>query len=229
MSLQLKKGVTSVPRETADGTFMPARGNRDGALFTADWVMGLALEGRVFCANAGTYTTPISMSEGSAIDNTEIDFLVEVPNGTTVIPISIDIYFEVFGSNGALEIMASLGTGGTFAYTGGSAVTPTNMRADAPHKSGCTIYTGMNNAVCTYHTVNVSEFWRDGAQKAVTKTTATNSISNWDRVVYSWSLKDKLAPPVAVGACDISIFMSGQAPTAFVTFIYAELPTNQLL
>ena len=59
---------------TADDIYQKTQGTRDGAIWTADWVLARCAEGRVFVANAGTVTTPVTFGAGD-IDADGIDDL----------------------------------------------------------------------------------------------------------------------------------------------------------
>src|SRR3990167_505658 len=104
-------GVTTVTRVSKDDAFIGLRTQRDGALFTSEWIHGLSEEGRVFVGNGGSVTTPITFGAGT-IDTTEPDFDLSVPAGTLVIPLQIRAYLEAYGTDAQFECMASVGTGG---------------------------------------------------------------------------------------------------------------------
>ena len=223
---ELLRGVvqaSTVNRANGDGALIAPRAWPDGSLVFADFVMASVLEGRAFIANVGTVTTPITFGGGATITTTAPDFDLSVPVNTLVIPLEIVVYAEAFGTNAQFECMAAMGTGGAVAAA--TAVTPANLRADAPNATTCTARRTSSGA--TYQTGNVSEFWRDGQQFAITKTTAsaTASVSDPNRFVWKWS--DASAPPMLFSTSAISrlnVFVAGQAPTGFITVKWLELP-----
>src|SRR3990167_5712869 len=197
-------------RGTSDDSMGIARATRDGSLFSADWLLGLAMEGRIFNATGGSATTPITFGAG-AIDTTEPDLYVIVPDGTAIIPLEIRVYMEAFGTSAQFECMAACGTGGsTSAPTGGTLVTSTNRRTDAPNTSNCTIYSNVDASGATYMTTNVSEFWRDGQQFAITKTAGSATAAALDPFLFVWKYSDSMAPPVLMGASQLAIFAASQ-------------------
>lgn len=209
-----------------DGKYLKAQGTRDGALFTAEWVQAKAQEGRVFCANSSKVSTVTTFGAGS-ITTTEYDLMVSVPAGTTIIPLSIRLKIEAYGSTAIFECMASCGTGG--ALVGGTDDTDivvTNLRTDEPFKSLCSIGAAANSAG-TYMTTNISEFWREGLMQSFTQQSATIS-SVYPPQIFKWSAIDSGVFPVLVGAAQLAIYASAQAGTGFITLIYAEVPSTDL-
>lgn len=227
--LMATRGVSTVVRGTYDDGIHSVRSTRDGAVFSAEWFEGLAQEGRVYVANVGTVTTPITFGAG-VIDTTEPDMYVIVPLNTTIIPLELRIYMEAYGTNAQFECMASCGTGGsTTAPTGGTAVTPANARTDNPRASACTVYGNVDASGATYMTTNVAEFFRAGQQFAITKTTASATAAVDDPNLFIWRRKDMYAGPVVVGAAQLAVFAASQAGTGFITLVYAEVPSSSIV
>jgi len=214
--------VSSVTRVSSDGPYRALRVTRDGAAVTQDWLLSAAVEGRVFVANAGTVTTPITWAAGTIVTTTP-DFDLSVPAGTLVIPVEIRVYMEAFGSSAQFETMAAAGTGG--AQAGLTSITPKNLRADAPNASVCTA--GSDGTGATYMTGNVSEFWRDGQQFAMTKTAASATVAASDPNLFIWRYSDSGVAPVlysSSAASRLNVFAAGQAGTGFITVTWVELP-----
>lgn len=226
--IRYQAGTSTAIRATADRTVMDARGTRDGAFYTADWLRAMMLEGRVFVANAGTATAELTFGAG-AIDTTEPDFFMSVPLGTTVIPIEIRIYMEAFGTSAQFECMAACGTGGAEG-TDTNLVAGTdlcNLRSDAPYNSGVTC--GHSSAAdATYMTANVCEFWRNGQQYAVTKSGGSATASASDPNLFIWRLKDSDVAPVLIGASQMMVFGASQAGTGFITVTFVEIPSTSV-
>lgn len=218
-------GVSAVTRPDADDAFHYLRTQRDGALFTSDWVMGLAMEGRVYVANAGTLSAPITFSASNTIIGTENDLDVSVPAGTLVIPLEIRLNMESFGSTLQFQAMAMVGTGG--AADSGTTLTPTNLRTDAPNASVSTIVAA-GGASATAQTTNLSEFWRVGTQFAADKTSASATTDQQDdNELHIWRHTDNAAPPIMYSssvASRLSVHVASESGTGFIVFTYAELP-----
>ncbi len=213
---------------TADDMYSKAQGTRDGAIFTADWILARCAEGRVFSAMAGSGSTVATFGAGS-MDTTEPDLFVSVPSGTTIVPLEINIQMEAYGSALAFETMAACGTGGVVpAAANYTAVTPKNLRSDVPFTSNCTVCKE-GSAAFTYMTTNVVEFWRDGLQKAITAATATVGNPMLQPFKFSWNYRTAGFVPVVVGAAQLAIYASAQAGTGYIEFIYCEVPSTRIV
>jgi len=188
--------------------------------------MSQAIRGRLMCAAAGSLTTPITWTATAANDQTKAAVMVDVPSGTTIFPLSIDLHMEAYGTNAIFECAASVGSGGVSA--GGTAVTVTNMRTDDPYNSNCTVTSDLTGA--TALTTNDSEFWRSGVQVAITVATAVNNIANnaENFYKYSWNYKDGLWCPIVVGAGQLVVTQGSQAGTGFCKIIWIEVPTTEV-
>ena len=224
--LKLKARQTSSVSAESEGNDIYARGLRDGALLTADWILAQTIRGRLMCASAGSLTTAITWTATAACDQTKAAVMVDVPSGTTIFPLQITLQMEAYGTNALFECAASTGSGGVSA--GGTAVTITNMRSDDPYNSNCTVTSDLTGA--TALTTNDAEFWRSGLQAAITIATAVNNIANTDQGFYKfhWSYKDNLWCPIVVGAGQLVVTQGSQAGTGFCKIVWIEVPTTEI-
>ncbi|KKL15366.1 hypothetical protein LCGC14_2506340, partial [marine sediment metagenome] len=134
--LRIVREVSSVSRATDDDKWMNLRGTRDGSMITADWFLGMAMEGRCFGVNNALDTTPDTFN--AAYADAQQDLYITVPSGITIIPVFIQINMEDTGTQAEMDILAVAGS--SYDRTGvSSSTTPTifNMRMDAPHASLC--------------------------------------------------------------------------------------------
>lgn len=222
--LEAVTGVKTPSRSTEDGRYLKVQSTRDGAPFTARWVQAKAQEGRVFCANSSKVTTVTTFGAGS-ITTTEYDLMMNVPDGTIAVPLSIRIKMEAYGSTAIFECMASCGTGGSLSAADTDIVI-TNLRTDEPFKSNCSVGVAADSAG-TYMTTNISEFWRDGLMQSFTQESATiNSV--YPPQVFKWSALSSGVYPVLVGASQLTIFASAQAGNGFITLIWVEVPETDM-
>jgi hypothetical protein len=181
--------------------------NRRGELVGLDFITQASMDGRVFVANAGTLSSPATWTATAGIDITKPVLNIGVPSGTTIIPVEIVLLYETFGTIALMECMAAIGTGG---IVGGTAVTPTNLRSDAPNTSTCSVY--KLGTASTGPTVNLGEFWRDGRQKVITTGTIVAHFT-----------------PVCVGPAQLFICQGSQGGTGFCKFVYIEIPTPSVI
>ena len=220
--IEYSTGITPVVYST-DDAYSLVQGTRDGATYTADWILARCKEGRVFIGNLGTATGPATFGAG-AIDTTEFDYFISVPAGTTVIPLEISVTMEVWGTAALFEYMAVYGTGGV---TGaGSSITPLNMRRGAPITSNCTV-TGAAASGGT--AITGVEFWRGGYMMTNTPTTANNKTGAGQETSFKWSINDSGYSPIIVGAGQLGIFMSVEAGAGFITVVWVEVPSTRIV
>lgn len=201
-------------RVTGQGGNIGLQSTKDGALYTADFVLGAALEGRVFNAAVGTATTVATFLATWVESKPQLN--IDVPAGLAIIPTRISIYLET--SAGALvECFATTGTNAIGAGTS-TAVTPLSTRTDRPAGgSGCTV-NSLYSAAGTTQTGQV-EFWHDGYAFA---DTTLGPIK-----FFEWDWKDN--PQVIVGPGSLAIYISSNgntAPTGFIRANWIELPTT---
>jgi hypothetical protein len=149
---------------------------------------------------------------------------LDVPSGTTIFPLEISIYMEAFGSNAQFECEALTGTGAVSA--GGTAMTITNMRSDAPYSTNCTATSDITGG--TAPTANVNAFWRDGQQFAITKSAASATAAASDPNKFVWRYTDGLFCPIVVGAGQLLVTQGSQAGAGFGKIIFIEVPTTEI-
>lgn len=214
---RLVRAVSSVTRGTDDDQWMALRGTRDGSAFTADWLMALALEGRMFVVNLGTATTPIDLAK-TAYDADQPQLVVDVPVNTTIVPVYLEIYLEdSAGTN--TEAVWSVSTGAIGAGTS-TALTPASSKVDGDISTTCSVYsvyTGNGTAP-----VAGFEFARFGYPHADATTDPAKK--------FMWSLYQSSIVPVIVGTGALVLHADGTttAPAGFVTAAWVEFPSNQV-
>jgi len=224
--IRLVTGVQSRTQVAQDDRFLAVAGDRIGNMYTKRWLDALVSEGRVFCANAGTVTTPLTFGAGS-IDTTEPDLFVACDSNFVITPIEIRVKMEAYGTSAIFELMAATGTDGV-AGTDTDLVAGTNicnLRSDAPFTAQAQI--GHSSAAdATYMTTNVCEFWRDGLMKAVTTGTADDD-SPMPPQTFVWNIFEHGFSPLLVGSSQLMVFAAAQASQGFITFIFAEEPLSR--
>ncbi len=218
MSVSFITGASSVTRKGADGAIVTGRSTRDGALFTADWIDGLIMEGRVFGANVGTLTSAATFAAAMVAD--EADILIDIPDGTIGIPLSIEYTLQT-GTAGLSEVCA-VASSVLGAASSGDSLTIYSLRLDQPISSVATatgaITTGGNT---TPYSGNYLEFFRDGY--------ATDpSVTGTPSPTYRWSAKTSGFFPIIVDGGSITIFHGAAAATGFITVTWAELPESYI-
>lgn len=162
--LRIIAATTSKARVSSTNTTVGVTGTKDGAIYTADWITSLALEGKVFTASHGDQTTPINFNAVANYATTKPMFTIDVPAGRTIIPISIQVFFET--AVGTLtECWAVGGTGNVGAGTSTAITNAASLRVGSGEVTACTLY-GTHTAAGSAPG-NPREFWRDGHPVAV--------------------------------------------------------------
>lgn len=216
--------TSSVTRVSADQAYLGVQGTRDGAIFTADWFMARALEGRMFSANSGVDTTPAT--HAGVYDANGPDYHIHVPAGTLIVPCYIGVKYEAIGTESEMEVIALASSTGDSSVTG-TGLTIMNMRMDAPVASLCTATGAVAAAgVTDPNAGNFIEFWRAGHPLADTPATGENDRAEH---VYEWKSGEMGFAPVIPGAGSLSVYATGQAATGFITVVWVEVPSTSIV
>ena len=174
-------------------------------------------EGRVFVANRGTAGTPISFSK-TAYDADQPQLWIDVPSGTTIIPIVLSVHLELAAGT-ITEMIWSVSDVVLGAGTS-TAVTPANARTQVSGTqpaSACSVYrdaTGNTTAPA-----NGFEFARFG-DAFVQEADAENR--------FIWKASDEGWAPIiqGTGSLVLHVDAAGTAPSGFVTAVWWEMDTD---
>ena len=218
---KIKQVVTqaSVSR-LGEGTEQYLRMLRDGSIGVADFIAVLSLEGRVFTATAGEATSPATFGDGG-LDTDEFDLHVAVPASVVIIPLSLNIHFEAFGTASLVECVMQSGSGSvTGAAT--AAVTAISSNKNSGRTSACTIGEACADGG-TALTTNIKEIWRESNQLAITTASVGQIRSPYN---YRWNAMDNGVLDVVGPAEQVCIWAAANAGTGFISFKYIELPSS---
>jgi hypothetical protein len=133
---------------------------------------------------------------------------------------------EVIGTNALMEGMAITGTGSTCGA--GTAITPKNLRSDAPFTSNCTV-TAAATATSGV-AITGAEFFRFNVGKIATVATAGDSSGTLPRK-FTWNHKEAGYIPIVVGATGAAcgVYAGSQAGQGFITVVYVEVPSTRVV
>lgn len=212
----VRRGASGSVQRVGSDSYVGASAFADGALVTGDWIMALALEGRVFTASVGTITTPITFG---AYDAGQPEFALAVPSGTLVIPLSIQVHLEDSAGtdNEVLFITSTVtATAGT-----STAVTPVNHLNGSSVGTQCTAYSAFSGNGTDPTTGTVNEFWRWGNAFADANTQPAR--------VVGWNWRD-YAPVAINGVGSLVGYVSATTTQAagFLKVTWAELPSTSI-
>lgn len=217
------KPTTRSPGSSNITNYVPLKGYMDGTIFTQEWLARMALEGRMYTYHSGTGTAPNTFA--GAYVNTTPDLDLSVPAGVMCIPIACDVIFETSGTSLLCEVVGAVGVGGVIAPTSATAAVARNSRLDMGDNSGLTCVTDGTGA--TYMSSNVLEFFRDGTQMSISKSSASATVSSIDPSHFKWSAMQSGLWPIMYNTSSITrlnVFACSQAGTGFITLTVVVPP-----
>ncbi len=194
-----------------EGTAGKIRLNPRGELVVPDFFLQLALDGRVFNAsNAVQETDEAFVETGRGTNNVNPSLLLDVPTGTTVIPLEVIIDFGNTPGT-SKDMVFTINTDDTTRYSsGGAAITPINMRKDDPQTTACSVYSGSTQIVASANTDDDTIFCSMVEEEATPRTT------NAGLPLFFWTARQYI-PPVLIG------------PASFLVFVTADTTNDQEL
>lgn len=136
-SLQIATGSQS-ETPTYAGGMRNASGNRFGDLFTADWKYHLAQQGRIYYATDADANDAVT-GQTSFADTTPT-FTLEVPSGTTAIPLRISLGQVGTVAGGAVTVNIAISPTALARASAGTAEAIANARTDVTAAGNCILY-----------------------------------------------------------------------------------------
>lgn len=223
--VQVKGRQTSSVAVESEGALVYVRAMRDGSIINVPWIMAKAIEGKVHAAQTGIMTGEETFATG--ITAAKPDLWVGVPEGTTIIPVYIGINFEDTGTAEALDVFACASNIYNVATTG-TAITIANMRTDkALGGSQCkclAVSTGTDP-----ESGNYVEFWRPYAGLSKDNFACSKGWDNEKIGGSFWMIGDAVVPPVIVGEGSLNIYAGASAGKGFITTMWVEEPSANLI
>lgn len=201
-----------------DGNTPPQALLRMGIMPVASKWDLLALQGRMFTAKQTTIGTALagSAADAGGIVLTAPTFRFSVPVGTTVFPRRLNVSFAALAG---VDNEIALIYDDTATYTsGGTAVTPLNLRTDAPRATVVTnCYHAAGSAIVEAALTNVRAIYQSVLPLAFTPGDTVHHTINeeWDDFI-----------PI-VGPASVLLYLSAKttANTHYLSFVWAEVPT----
>ena len=168
------------------------------------------LDGRAFMVSNAARETALAVG-GTSFSDTAPAFILDVPSGTGVVPLEIDLRQGGTVAGGVITVLATLSDKVRRASSGTSH-TPQNMRFDEPQTSGCSFYTGATAATNDDDISLFSGLFAQDLDGAV-------GVSQ-----VHWSARDSYAPYL-VGPASLVVytFAGTTQPSWFFTFKWAEV------
>ena len=192
-------------------------GSPHGAGVSSSELDALVARGLVFTVHAGTASTPVTSA--GAFAATTPDLLVDVPDGTSIRPLFLSIHYETPGTTLLRESFASVSTA-LGVQTGGTGITPVNMRTRGGGSSNCT---ATSIATATAQSGSIIEFGRSGLELDEVVTTGVDFPNR----TTTWAAGADGPSPLVIGDGSIFVYGASQAGTLFITLVYAEFQGNE--
>lgn len=228
--LKAKGRQTSAVSVESENSDVYLRAMRDGSLINMPWVMAKVFEGKVFCAMTGVLSADVTFAPVVAGDMPDLTVLV--PGGTTIIPVYISVNFEDTGTPLVLDVLAIASKVYDNDVTSTTTLVIKNMRTDkAVGGSQCTALFKTTSGGTDLESAgyNYVEFWRPVsgfAEDAFANSTARiGAHTNHAK----WTIGDAVVPPIIVGTSTLGIYAGAQAGKGFITAIWVEVPTAELI
>lgn len=211
---------TSSVQRVSEGADIYLRMLRDGTIGVAEFTALLSLEGRVFTANAGITTSPITFGAGG-LNEDEYDLHIAVPSSVAIIPLELMVCFETFGTALLTEVSMQSGSGSTCGA--GTSVTPISSNVSAGITSSCTIVSAATATAGVELTSNKKEIFRENRQITITIATVAQVR---EKETYRWFAKDAGILDIVGPSQQLVVYAASQAGTGFITVKYAEVPVT---
>ena len=196
-----------------DGNTQVARMTPRGELITSDLMQQFVFDGRAYIVSNSARET--ALASGASFSDTAPFALLDVPAGTTAIPLQIYLHTKVDDKTQTLLVTLSDKTRYT---SGGTAHTPQNLRFDEPNGSACT-FVSMGSAITANS--NADDITLIGNHPQV-----EDYNSSTDNGTLEWTARRFIAPAL-VGPASLVIYSYGSDTMAmFFSIIWGELGTS---
>lgn len=214
--------VKSPARDTADSDFWKgARGDRTGAVFTAEYLWNLAYQGRIYVASDADENDTIT--GGTSFAATTPTLLLDVPAGTTAVPLGLNLRQVGTVAGGTISIALAVETTKIRYSSGGTS--ETNIiatRTDKPVKERCTLYSTSGSAITAAAAGTAVALYHDVLAEDVAPVSADAA-----RFTVDWAAD---SPWLLVGPAAFLVFTyaATTGPTWRWVVKWAELPSSDL-
>lgn len=221
---------TSVRQESyelnGEGATGRVRLNRRGELVVPDWMTQLVLDGRVFNASNAVQETDEPIAEtGRGSDNVNPSLLVDVPSGTTIIP--LEVIIDLGNTPGtSVDMNFTINTDDAVRYvSGGGAITPVNMRKDDPRTSTCIVKSASTQIVASANTDD-DTIWNTMVEEEATARTTVSGLP-----LVFWTARTYI-PPVLIGPASFLVYMMSASTNdqeMYWSIKWAEFDTTEVV
>jgi len=195
-----------------DGNTQVVRVTPRGELVTNDLMQQFVFDGRAYIVSNTAMET--ALASGATYSGTAPFALLDVPAGTTVIPLQMS--FDSVIDDKTQYLLVTLSD--KLRYTsGGTAHTPQNLRFDEPNGSACT-FVSMGSAITAV--ANADDITLLGRVLQV------NNYASSSHAFTEWTARRFIAPAL-VGPASLVVYCYGtDAMTMFFNIAWGEMGTS---
>jgi len=202
-----------------EGGVGKVRLNPRGEVIGIDQYQQWVLDGRVFVASNAARETAEAIGTATTWSDTDPALLLDVPNGTTAIPLEIIMNQGGTVAGGNITLLITLSDKIRYS-SGGVAITGQNMRFDEPRNSTCKFYTGSTNIVAAANTDDISLF----SQNLI------HDIDTLEGGNIQWTARKFIAPELVGPAALVIYAVAGTTqPSFFYSIKWAEFATTEVI
>jgi hypothetical protein len=190
-----------------------------------DWRMDAIRDGRGFLVTVGTFSSPVTGGgDGTTVTIDEPEALISVPDGTSIMPIRIDVQCQVpliAADSDEIEIIIGSDKDAAWDTTGTSTEeTAVNMRTTHTATSLCSCESAFTAAPTTAPALD----YELARAVKVANLYSTNDTSLWGELRC---LYEPLSPPIMDGPCMLLVYWGGTAATTgFAQIEWLEYPST---
>ena len=191
-----------------------------GDINNADWKQSYVLSGRAFMLQFGTEDAPVA-STGS-IDDLLAMATVDVPSGTTIIPLWGQGVVGTWTTGSLINYMIEVDNGKVRRASGGTSFTPLSLRTDSLRSSACTAYVaGGSDIVAAAKTSGGSlEVYRESIE-----VNSGDAADYWPKMEYN-----PVIAPVVIGPASVLVHFGAAADlTVYGNLMWAEFPSSHIV
>ena len=202
----------------SDGSVGEVRINKRGELVSPDWVTQLIFDGRVFMVSNIAMETARDIGSATYVE-TEPAIAMDVPTGTTVVPLEIMMYQGGAAASADVTVLMTVDdTGGRI--TSGNAATPRNYLINATEPVASLVTVKFHDESATALLTAAPN--EDNTFYAKMQAYA---LVGGDTQDIHWSAR-RFIPPIIEGPGSLVIYWYGTGnPEGFYHLVWAEIPT----
>lgn len=209
----------------SEGADVFLRMMRDGSLVASNWKQAAIFQGLGFMVNVGAFSTPITGGgNGTIIDQDQPEFVVSVPNGTSIMPIRIEVscLSPVLNlDSDEMEILIAVDQD-TTGVTGATDTDETiyNMNTLCGRASACTATSATSGGISTEPVLDLELMHKIKVGDVAGSSTA----QLWGEL---YGLYEPDAPPIINGPANLIGYFGGTvAVTGFAVVQWIEFPES---